>query len=655
VSIGAVGKVYVGSSDNNVYALATKAPTPTKTATPTKTPTITPTETPTWDPSVPTYTPTETPTITSTPTETPTILPTKTALPEGPWPMFRRYIYHRAHNQTNAVECHGLISWVYETGDDVLSSPAQSSDGTVYVGSADNKIYALTALGEIEWTYVTGDDVVSSPAINATEEVYIGSKDSNLYALTSIGDLKWSYYHPTGGASDKWESSAVLGATGTVYLQARSCLLVLDDEGVLTWSYRNPAAGTHPSSPALGADGQVYWGTGDIDILYAANSNGTLEWSYRTAGTLKASPSVGYAGNVYIGSYDNNLYALNSNGTLAWTYVTGDNIYSSTAVDVNDNIYVGSDDNNVYALTSAGALSWSYATVEANVQSSPGIDARGWVYVGSQDDRLYALTADGTLAWTYRTDSSVDSSPAIGSGGRLYVGSDDNNIYSIGTASITYDIYGDADGDESWIAVPFTGTGLSTTGDLGEAIADLITSPSKDDTIVITWLDASDQTTYTITGTYKTFPVTGWSWAGDDDDIIIGTLYKVVVTLANGAEEVELTLTGCAEPVEFTIYDGSGSNDNENWISVPWSKWYLDTTFDLGDSTVFWWPDVSGGDTWFIGLWDIGNQVEDTTSGEYSGFLDKWVWTNEYDIWPGLPVIIYPTDKNDQARSIYWP
>jgi outer membrane protein assembly factor BamB len=554
------------------------------------------------------------------------------------------------------VECHGALAWVLETDGDVISSPAQSSDGTVYVGSADNKLYALTSVGEIEWTYVTGDDIVSSPAVNCTKEVYVGSLDSNLYALTSIGGLRWSYKHPGDTEEDVWESSPTIDATGDVYVQARSNLCVFTHEGALIWSYRNNTAPTYASSPALDSNGKAYWGTGGQRRLFVANYNGAFEWSYRTGGTMESSPAVGSGGNIYVGNYDNNLYALNSNGTLAWTYVTGDNIYSSPAIDSDENIYIGSRDNRFYALTSAGALSWSYETVGRNIDSSPAIDARGWVHVGAQDNRVYAFTTyDGTLVWTYKAYSSVNSSPAIGSGGRLYVGSNDNNVYSIGTASITYDIYGDADGDESWIAVPFTGTGLSTTGDLGEAIADLITSPAKDDTIVITWLDASTQITSSITGTYKTFPVTVWSWAGDDDAIIIGTLYKVVVTLANGAEEVELTLTGCAEPVEFTIYDLAGSGDNENWISIPWSKWYLETTFDLGASTVFWWPDVAGGDTWFIDLWDIVNQTEDTTQGDYSGFLKKWVWTNEYDIWPGLPVIVLPTDKNDEARSIYWP
>ena len=37
----------------------------------------------------------------------------------------------------------GTLLWEFETGDDVWSSPAIGSDGTVYVGSYDHKLYAI--------------------------------------------------------------------------------------------------------------------------------------------------------------------------------------------------------------------------------------------------------------------------------------------------------------------------------------------------------------------------------------------------------------------------------------------------------------------------------------------------------------------------------
>ncbi len=37
----------------------------------------------------------------------------------------------------------GTVLWEFETGGRVWSSPAIGSDGTVYVGSEDNKLYAI--------------------------------------------------------------------------------------------------------------------------------------------------------------------------------------------------------------------------------------------------------------------------------------------------------------------------------------------------------------------------------------------------------------------------------------------------------------------------------------------------------------------------------
>ena len=45
--------------------------------------------------------------------------------------------------QTKAKVSAVVKLWEFETGGEVLSSPAISSDGTVYVGSSDKKLYAI--------------------------------------------------------------------------------------------------------------------------------------------------------------------------------------------------------------------------------------------------------------------------------------------------------------------------------------------------------------------------------------------------------------------------------------------------------------------------------------------------------------------------------
>jgi outer membrane protein assembly factor BamB len=66
----------------------------------------------------------------------------------------------------------------------VWSSPAIGSDGTVYVGSHDNKLYAINGKSGVKlWEFETGDSVYSSPAIGSDGTVYVGSYDKKLYAI----------------------------------------------------------------------------------------------------------------------------------------------------------------------------------------------------------------------------------------------------------------------------------------------------------------------------------------------------------------------------------------------------------------------------------------------------------------------------------------
>ena len=78
----------------------------------------------------------------------------------------------------------GVKLWEFETGDRVSSSSAIGPDGTVYVGSFDKKLYALSGkTGAKLWEFATGGSVLSSPAIGPDGTVYVGSSDKKLYAF----------------------------------------------------------------------------------------------------------------------------------------------------------------------------------------------------------------------------------------------------------------------------------------------------------------------------------------------------------------------------------------------------------------------------------------------------------------------------------------
>jgi outer membrane protein assembly factor BamB len=354
------------------------------------------------------------------------VIPAAAQLADTPWPMFHHDLNHTGLSPYTGPETNAT-KWIYTTGGDIRTAPVVGSDGTIYVGSRDDKLHALYSNGTLKWSYPTGDTVYNL-AIDADGTIYAGSRDKNLYAMYPNGTLKWSY--PTGDQISY--SSPAIDADGTIYVGSNDKnLYAIYPNGTLKWSYLTGDRVGY-SSPAIDADGTIYVGSKD-DKLHAIYPNGTLKWSYLTGGDVYSSPVIGADGTIYVGSTDKKLYAVYPNGTLKWSYLTGGDVRSSSAIGSDGMIYVGSADKKLYALYPNGTLKWSYLTGDKIYFSSPVIDAAGTIYVGSYDNKLHAIYPNGALKWSYLTGGSILSpSPAIGVDGTIYAGSTDDKLYAFG-------------------------------------------------------------------------------------------------------------------------------------------------------------------------------------------------------------------------------
>jgi outer membrane protein assembly factor BamB len=324
----------------------------------------------------------------------------------------------------------GELVWRYKTGGEILSSPAISSGGTIYVGSSDNKLHAVTSEGDPAGDFSTEFAVKSSPAVAADGKIYFGSDDVYIYALWPEIVMYWDY--KTEGYVS---SSPAIGSDGTIYVgSGDDNLWALESDGDFIWKYTT--GGDVASSPAIGTDGTIFVGSDD-NYLYAINPDQSLKWSYPTGASVSSSPAIGSDGTIYFGSQDRYVYALNpANGSEKWSYRTDGKVNSSPAIGEDGTVYVGSDDNHLYALNPAdGGLKWKYET-GGFVRSSPAVGADGTIYFGSIDGYIYALRSDGTLKWRYATgDRIITSSPAIGSDGTIYGGSTDTYLYALSSDS----------------------------------------------------------------------------------------------------------------------------------------------------------------------------------------------------------------------------
>ncbi len=239
----------------------------------------------------------------------------------------------------------GTPLWRYETGGDVFSSPTVWN-GVVYVGSWDNHVYALDAAdGTLIWRYETDRVVWSSPAV-WDGVVYVGSFDNHVYALDAVGGrLLWRY--ETG---DSVLSSPMVW-DGVVYVGSLDNHVYALDAvgGRLLWRYETGDSGW--SSPMVW-DGVVYVGSSDNHVYALDAMDGSLIWRFETGKPVGSLPTL-WNGVVYVGSHDHYVYALDAaDGSLIWRYETGGEVFSSPTV-WNGVVYVGSLDNHLYAIGAA--------------------------------------------------------------------------------------------------------------------------------------------------------------------------------------------------------------------------------------------------------------------------------------------------------------
>ena len=113
----------------------------------------------------------------------------------------------------NGTQRHRM-KWKFAIGYNEMASPVVGADGTIYVGSSDNNLYALNPNGILKWKFAEAGGL-SCPAVGADGTIYVGGAN-NFFALNPNGTQKWKL--ASGGIG--WSSPAV-GADGTIYFSSR--------------------------------------------------------------------------------------------------------------------------------------------------------------------------------------------------------------------------------------------------------------------------------------------------------------------------------------------------------------------------------------------------------------------------------------------------
>jgi eukaryotic-like serine/threonine-protein kinase len=218
----------------------------------------------------------------------------------------------------------GREKWHFDTQGIVRSTPAVAA-GLVFIGSYDNHVYAVDAgTGTLKWKFDTLQPVVSSPLI-ANGTVYIGSRSSDLFALdAATGKVKWKYFYWSS-----WVESSARLHKGVLYVGSSDYqqLLAIDAAtGKHIWN--TGTDGSSWSTPAV-TDKMVYIGVVGVTPYFIEHHGGFLAVDRATGNILwrfpmSAIPGVvdyGVASSpavddkmVFFGGLDGTFYAFRTEG-----------------------------------------------------------------------------------------------------------------------------------------------------------------------------------------------------------------------------------------------------------------------------------------------------------------------------------------------------
>jgi len=317
----------------------------------------------------------------------------------------------------------GTKKWVYRGATSCYVSPAIGADGVLYFGGADGHVLALYAAdGTKKWEFDTGYDragLQGHIAIGSDGTIYVGTGvigPGQLYALNSDGTKKWESSVCSGGVI----GSPAIGGDGTIYIGSwdrSACptgiskLCALNSDGTKKWEFAAGLSFISPNYsfnfvgfPTIGGDGTIYVGSTNGRIYALSSADGTEKWQFAGARSEALFPAIGADGTLFVGIAGSTLYALNStDGTKKWELPMESGPCFSPAIGSDGTIYV-TNNNRLYAIgSSCGGLADSawpkFSRDNRNSGCVPGVADVPPTAVAGPDQAIHAgqtVQLDGT-------------------------------------------------------------------------------------------------------------------------------------------------------------------------------------------------------------------------------------------------------------------
>ena len=242
----------------------------------------------------------------------------------------------------------GALRWRYQTGGQIAGGAncVRSPKGNglwIVVGSYDGSLHCVDAqTGQRVWTYKTDNYVNGSPAV-ADGRCVIGGCDARIHVVSvadgnGITTIDSGSYIAASAAT--WAGHVYVGNYNGDFLKANVA------SGQILWRCTVPDTPIL-TSPAVGEQ-VVIFGARDKQVHCVRQEDGQAVWAFKALDNVDSSPAI-CDGKVVFGSDDGRLYMVRvAGGSLVGSYQIGKPIASSPAVS-HGVVVVGCDDGGVYA------------------------------------------------------------------------------------------------------------------------------------------------------------------------------------------------------------------------------------------------------------------------------------------------------------------